>query len=445
AHAVVKWLAVAGVCVVRRMLAVAFARVRWACVLACALALLGGAVAHAAPTRVLLVFGKNVSDEARQAVESAVSADAEAVDAREYERAAREKGLLPQSDATLERVAPRQNAQLIIVATKAGGKLALTYRDGSTGEVMRKDSVPERHRGAAAARVQARVGASVRKSLRGVAATSGSALSVEPEPIEDSPDDETGAGSEDSITPEPEPEPELEDDEAPADSAQRFIFELSAGLGGAMRQATLPTRLGVNELDTGMFTGIALGLRMTAPVGSQFLVRASADYRTSLGLRGKEMQRATEMSTELRSHSLGFGIAPGYRFGAADSVRLLMHVGWYFRGLRPIAQLALPEVSWHAAVFRPELEIPFADGAVTLRLAPELLIIAGLYTTLPDESGLAHTGLGFGGEASLDVRLATPIALRVEYRESHATFRTAWAQNLSDVERFATIGVVLIY
>ena len=142
---------------------------------------------------------------------------------------------------------------------------------------------------------------------------------------------------------------------------------------------------------------------------------------------------------------MGFGVAPGYRFGAANSVSVLLHVGWYFRGLRPIAQLALPEVSWHAAVFRPELHMPLADGVVTLRLAPELLIITGLYTTLPDESGLAHTGMGYGGEASIDVRLAAPIALRLEYRESHATFRTAWAQSLSDVERFGALRVVLTY
>jgi len=409
------------------------------CMLFC---MLVGAVAQAAPARVLVVFGKNVSDEARDAVESAVTAGAEAVDSREYERLARDKGLLPHSDAALERVAPRVNTQLIIVATKSGGKLALTYRDGATGEVLRKDSVPERHRGAAAARFQARISASVRKSLLQVAAQSGSAPSVEPEPIQEVPNDETAAGPEDPAASEPEPE---QDESSPTASSAPFTFELSAGLGAATRQATLPTRLGVHELDTGIFPAISLGLRMTAPVGSHFLVRASADYRTSLGLQGVEMQRATEMSTPLRSHALGFGIAPGYRFGAADSVSLLMHVGWYFRGLRPIAQLALPEVSWHGAMFRPELEIPFADGVVTLRLAPELLIIAGLYTTLPDESGLAHTGVAFGGEASLDVRLATPIALRIEYRESHASFRTAWAQNLSDVERFATLRVVLSY
>jgi len=413
------------------------------CALACVLV---GAVAHAAPARVLVVFGKNVSEQAREAVEAAVAAQAELVAAAEYERLARQKGLLAHSDAALSRVAPSMNAELIVVVSKSGGKLALTYRDGASGEVLRKDTVPDRHHGAAAARFRARVTASVRKALGSVAAASGGAAPVEPEPVapelvEPEPIQPESA-SEPEPVPEPEPEPEAT---PPAPAGPAFIFELSAGPGAATRQATLPTRVGVHDLDTGLFPGLALGLRITAPVGSQFLVRASADYRTSLGLQGKEMQRATEMSTPLRAHSVGFGIAPGYRFAAADSVSVLLHVGWYFRGLRPIAQLALPEVSWHGAVFRPELELPIADGVVTLRFAPELVIIAGLYTTLPDDSGLAHTGLGIGGEASLEVRLAAALALRLDYRESHATFRTAWAQNLSDVERFAAIRVVLRY
>lgn len=409
----------------------------------CMLSVLAAGVAHAAPARVLVVFGRNVSGDAREAVESAVAADAEAVDAREYERLAREKGLLPHSDAALERVAPRVQAQLIIAAHKSGAKLVLTYRDGATGEVLRKDSVPERRRGPAAARFQARVSASIRRSLKAVAAGGGSAPALEPEPDQELPEDAPWqpTAADDDAAPESEPDDEL----AKPEQGERFQFELSGGFGAATRGATLPTRLGVHQLDTGLFASVALGLSMTAPISSQFLVRASADYRTSLGLQGTEMQRATEMSTPLRSHALGFGVAPGYRFGAANSVSVLLHVGWYFRGLRPIAQLALPEVSWHAAVFRPELHMPLADGVVTLRLAPELLIITGLYTTLPDESGLAHTGMGYGGEASIDVRLAAPIALRLEYRESHATFRTAWAQSLSDVERFGALRVVLTY
>lgn len=413
--------------------------VRLLCALACSLT---AALAHAAPARVLVVFGKNVSGEARQALEAAL-AEAERVDASEYERLARAQGLLPHSDAALERVAPRMQAQLIVVAHKSGAKLVLTYRAGATGQVLRKDSLPERRRGPAAKRFRARVAASVRESLAPLAADSGStAPPVEPEPLQE-PQVEEPAQPE----PEPEPEPVLpeqpESEQAPPPA--RFQVELSSGIAAAQRQATIPTRLGVHELDTGLFTGVALGLGLTATVSDRVLVRASADYRTSLGLRGSEQQRETAMSTPLRSHSVGFGIAPGYRFAAANGVSVLVHLGWYFRGLRPIAQLALPEISWHAAVIRPEVHVPLLDGVLTLRLAPELLLIAGLYTTLPDESGLAHSGTGFGGEASLDVRLAAPLALRVEYRESHASFRSAWAGDLSDVERFAALRVVLIY
>jgi hypothetical protein len=424
---------------------------QWLCAAWCVLS----SSAHAASVRVLLVTGRGVSDDTQAAIESAVSADGELLDPREYERLARAAGELPSSDAALERIAPRVQAQLIIVVQKTGGKLALVYRDGATGEVLRKQSLPERHRGAAAARFQARLAESVQKMLASLAAHSGSAAAParrapveerEPEP----PPEAAG--------PEPSAEPvdgaqassdQLEAEapvESTADSQSTgFVFELSAGLGGAMRQSTLPTRLGLHQFDSGLYAGVSFGMRVVAPLGEQGLLRASADYRTSLGLQGRETQRQTEMSTPLRSHAVGFGIAPGYRFGSQDGVSLLLHLGWYFRGLRPIAQLALPEVSWHAAVVRPELLIPIADGAVTLRLAPELLVIAGLYTTLPDQSGIARSGLGFGGELSIDVRLGAPLGLRIEYRESHATFSTAWERSLSDVERFASVRLLLLY
>jgi hypothetical protein len=399
--------------------------------------------AHAAPVRVLLVFGKNVSDDVRETIESAVASEAEAVDANEYARLSREKGLVPHGDAALERVAPHVQAQLIISAHKSGGKLVITYRDGGTGEVLRKDSLPDRRRGAAAARLHSRLRADVRRSIASVAATSvNQAAAAAPEPIQ-----ELSAESEAAAQPstaDEAPQPALPQETSDLE-AERFLFELSAGVGGATRNSVVPTRLGVHKLDTGLFVAVSLGMRLTTPLGGQWLVRASADYRTSLGLQGTQMQREIEMSTPLRSHAASFGVAPGYRFAAADSISVLLHLGWYFRGLRPIAQLALPEVSWHAAVVRPELNISLAHGVVTLRLAPELLVIAGLYTTLPDESGLAHTGMAYGGEASIDVQLAALVGLRIEYRESHAAFRTAWSENLSDIERFCAVRIVLSY
>jgi hypothetical protein len=228
-------------------------------------------------------------------------------------------------------------------------------------------------------------------------------------------------------------------------AANGLRVELSAGLGGAMRQSALPTRLGVHELSTGLHPGVSLGLAATGALGTHFMLRASVDYRSSLGLHGVETQGVASLDTPLRSHGVGFGLAPGYRFGDANSVSLHVHVGWYFRGLRPVAQLALPNFSWHGAVLRPELYVPFGDGVVTLRLAPELLFIAGSETSLEDATGIARTGMGFGAEVSLDVRVAEPVRVRIEFREAHVSMSTAWAQSVSDVERFGAVRLVLAY
>lgn len=399
--------------------------------------------------RVLIVTGRGVSDDAQETLTAAIAADGEALDSGEYERLARSKGLLPTSDAALQRVAPSVHPDLIVVATKTGSKLHIAYRDGGSGEVLAKDSVPAARRGSS--KLRTRVKQSVHKLL---AERALSAPRVAAEPIaelpaaqvteSESPPPPMAAVEEESGEPEPDAQtPELDEQEP----ATAFLFELSAGIGGGTRDSDLPTRLGEHQLNTGLFPGVSIGLRLGTTLGAHALLRASADYRTSLGLvglQGTEEQRASAMSTPLRSHGVGFGIEPGYRFGGAESVSLIVHLGWYFRGLRPIAQLALPELSWHAAVLRPELHIPFSR-AVTLRLAPELLVVAGLETSLPDATGIAHSGVGYGGEASLDVAVAEPVSLRLEYRESHVSLGTAWARKLTDVERFATLRVLLRY
>jgi hypothetical protein len=423
-----------------------------------ALALGTGTVLAAGNARVLLVVGRGVSDDAQQALSSAIASDAEAIDPSEYQRLARAKGLLATCDAALQRVAPSVRPDLIVVATKAGNRLHLEYRDGTSGDVLDTDSLPAGHRSGALAKLRERVKQRVHKLLG--ASSYSSTQPPAAEPIAELPELPAAGATQPPIAPadadaddaEAGAEPRDDDDhdeavdvEAQADaSAETFLFELSAGVAGATRDSELPTRLGEHQLNTGLFPGAAIGLRLGGMLGPHALLRASADYRTSLGLQGVESQRATEMSTPLRSHGVGFGIEPGYRFGAARSLSLIVHLGWYFRGLRPIAPLALPEMSWHAAVIRPELHIP-VSSSISLRLAPELLVVAGLETSLPDASGIAHTGVGFGGELSLDVRLTTLVGLRIEYRESHVALGTAWARSLSDVERFGALRVVLRY
>lgn len=421
--------------------------------------------------RVLLVADRGVGAGAQAALGSAIAADAELLDSREYNRMTRSRGLTAASPRALKTIAPDLHADLIVVAKKSGSKLLVAYHDGRTGELLRKERfAASARRGAAAKRLQARLSDSVRSMLASLGRGRDSGpgptppigraepeAELDPEPPADlepvSPAaaerDEPEAFSTDAALPEDAYENDDQAEDEPVEEEEpeqhAMFFEVSAGVGGAMRDSALPTRLGVRDLSTGLFPGASLGLRIGMPLGSHWLLYASADYRTSLGLRGVESQAETEMKTPLRSHGVGFGVSPGYRFGDENSASLHVHFGYYFRGLRPVAQLALPNISWHAAVIRPELYIPISEGAVTLRLAPELLLVAGLHTSLVDESGLARTGTGLGAEASVDVRVAEPVLVRIEYRESHVSLNTAWALRFTDVDRFGAVRVVLRY
>jgi hypothetical protein len=287
-----------------------------------ALCLLSAVRAQAAShARVLLVAGKGVSADAQAALGSAIAADAQLLDAREYNKLARSEGLLPTSERALERVAPELQPDLIVVVQKSGSKLALIYRDGSTGEVLRKETVakPPR-RGPKAARAREQLASSVRNALASLApkraadapavvAKQPQAPMREPEP-EPEPEPEAFAEAEPeapareraSMSSEPmSSEPTQDDESALAPDADEsgqgetlaangLRVELSAGLGGAMRQSALPTRLGVHELSTGLHPGVSLGLAATGALGAHFVLRATVDYRSSLGLHGVETQ-----------------------------------------------------------------------------------------------------------------------------------------------------------
>ena len=90
-------------------------------------------------------------------------------------------------------------------------------------------------------------------------------------------------------------------------------------------------------------------------------------------------------------------------------------------------------------MLRPELRVPIGGGVLSLRLAPELIMVLTHDTTLPGNvAGLSSVGIGFGGELSLDLRLSSAFLLGVEYRESHVSVASGWGTSFLDVERYAT-------
>jgi hypothetical protein len=148
----------------------------------------------------------------------------------------------------------------------------------------------------------------------------------------------------------------------------------------------------------------------------------------------------------MRAHHVDFGLTPGYRFTTSESsVTLQLFAGWALRGLRSVVDTGLPPYTLHGPLLRPELRIPIADGALVLRFAPELLVIAGVTAELRRVGSTSSSGLAFGGEAALDIRIHRVLYLVLTYRESRASIATLWSADLTDTERFATARAVLRY
>jgi len=428
---------------------------------------LGWASAVAAQSSVLVVAGKGLSADAQRTVAAAISDVAELADSHAYVVQARKRKLQPASDAALREVAPRLRVNLIVVARREHGKLTLSYRDGQSAELLGEDRFPMPRRGKRDARLHQQLAAAVNRALGGAApapsrAAAPAARAAEPEPEEpeepeqEPPSPPPPAAAERAAEPRAEAESGLESGaESPAaaepvsadsEPAERMHAALGVGPGLAGRAIELPTREGTRSLSTGLHPGLALSLSAHGMIGSHFRLAAAGNYRTSFGLSGVETPPLdTQRKTSLRSHSLGFGLAPGYRFGAAGSVVLQLHLGWMFQGLRSVVDLAFPSVSWHGLVIRPELIIPIANGALSLRLAPEVVAVAGISTTLVGRTGLASSGLGLGGELALDVRLAGWLQLGFEYRESHMSLGTSWGADVTDVVRTGSVRLILQY
>jgi hypothetical protein len=262
----------------------------------------------------------------------------------------------------------------------------------------------------------------------------------EPEPEPETPPPPPSAAEEEpAFDQDPTPEPA----EPAAESGERLRLRIAPAGGAGARHLELPTRPGTHVLDTGLIAALGVGVSLRGMLGSHWLLASEGEYRTLVGLKAGV---GSSQDTSVRSHSLGLAIGPGYRFGERGSVELRFMLGWALRGVRPVTELTLPSVSFHGPLLRPELHIPIAGELITLRIAPELILPLGISTTLPTgSSGFAQSGLGIGGELSLDVRVAEPLYIGVEYRESRVHVATSWGADLFDLERFATARVVLQY
>ena len=420
------------------------------------------AQAFAFPARVLVVSQSNVRSKLYNSARSVLSGVAELADARQYRADCRRAGLDPRSDRALTTLAPRLGVRLLVLLSVRGGKLVVAYRDPSTGQHLTGVTLPL-PRGKLDSSAQARLRDSTRRVLASM--TTEPAPAAEPVEIAQPAPTPRAAGipseppteliqeiprNEPDVTAQPVSEPppsEAAVVDSTAAAARSISARLGVGAGFGQRSVRLPTRAGDRALAAGIFPALDLLLSGDALLGSHGLLSIRARYQTSLGLTAEQTPPGgVAKRTSLRTHRLELGGSPGFRFAATeDSASLRLFLGWSWRGLRSVLDFDIPPYTLSAFVIRPELRVSLAGGRVVLRFEPELMIVAAVTTELRHLGATAGSGLAFGGEAALEVALGQLVQLALSYRESRATVSSAWAGSFTDIERFATLQVLLRY
>jgi hypothetical protein len=434
-------------------------------------------VQAAFPARVLVLTSRSLPRAVRVSAISAIEDVATLVDPDEYARAAEAEGLDPYSVDALSIVAPNMHARVIVLLGVQQHMLVANFRSGRTGQPVHGIVLPLPHQKLDrqgqrqlqdATQLALSLAGQERPGFPAGPDTNAPPVEAPPEPAyEPQPEAQpqpppqlqpnANAGPpaewEDNAPQAPPPESQSEGDGATGEAATSEAFDpglvtvLGFGVGVSDRSARLPTRLGERRLDTGLFPALDLSLSADGILGSHGLLGAHFHYQTSLGLQAAETPAAgTSKATSMRAHHVEFGLTPGYRFTTSEwSVTLQLFAGWAVRGLRSVVDTGLPPYMLHGPLLRPELRIPIADGALVLRFAPELLVIAGVTAELRRVGSTSSSGFAFGGEAALDIRVHGGLYLVLTYRESRASVATLWSADLTDTERFATARAVLRY
>jgi hypothetical protein len=386
------------------------------------------------------------------------------VDSAEYAAAAEESSLSVVSEQALNELAPNVHARLIVVLTSEHGKLRVSFRDGRNGAPLNAISLKSTRRGLDKGSQQ-QLGDAAQYALSMLQTGPPVSAFVAPvEQMQQPAPPEAPAPLEIEAPPLPPPaaygEPPQEElpenmaapAEAPAaetpEALEKFSGAVSLGFGFGQRSVAMPVRAGLYELTGSPFPAIQIGVDADAPLSERFFLGLHFDYQTSVGSTVSQnlVGEADTKTTALRSHRLGFGLEPRYRFSdSPDGVSLGVLLGWGFRGFRPVVDIDIPPYTLNGPVLRPELRIPIGAGWVVLRLAPELFVITGISPELRQLAAVGGTGVALGIEASIDIRMIERLHAVVAFRESHATASSSWGGEFTDNERFGTVSMSLRY
>jgi hypothetical protein len=426
----------------------------------------------------MLVSSPDAPSEVEDATKSALSGLGTFVDPGAYIATARAQKLDPASEAAIKRIGLKVNARLLVSIESERRGCQVTFRDGSSGDVVGEQRVPVRGKrgripphaikqlSAVARRAVSAVGGSSTGSSSSSASASSSfgqaapsrpsppiaASHPTPSPSQPAPPPTAAEPPPDWAQQQQQPGEEGEEQQqageskpSESDPADAFVVRLSAAGGVGERVNDVPTHDGVRALDTGFAPGFEVGLGTEGVLGGHIVLSGSLTYRTVLGAKASQVfADGTAVNAGVSSHAVVVGVAPGYRFEGPGSADLRLFLGFGYRTLSP-SDASLPGSTITGPIIRPELRVPIADGALVLRIAPELILaIAPKADIAHYVTGLSSVGVGIGGEANLDVRISKQFYIGVAFRESRVNVSTAWGLNFFELERLIALKLSLV-
>lgn len=428
-----------------------------------ALAALAPAAARAQErTRVLFVPSPTVPPSLRGMLSQLIASRAVLVSTEEYERAAEQRNVRPTSERALTRIAPRQNAAVIVVASYGGHfrrrVLRLRIHDGRTGE-LRVTSVHTllglRLRPASQHALLRDIAAVAAGEVPAGAASAGPSEGEEPEPSEgDEPSDE-GSGDlpppldwgaeapESDVPPPPEPEPEAPAAPAAPDTIEegQWGFSATIGFGVMQRSASIPMAAGEARLSTVPFPGIQAQLQgfVRPDITSRFRLALDIRYTSSVGLQAQDQRSdGTTRTTDMRIHHLMLGLdtriplAPG-----AKPTYLTVGAGWGFRMLDAEMPVSIPDYTLSGPYARVGLIFPIGDSPLSVAIIPEIGHVSSLSQELSQQAALSD-GVLVGAEAYVRLEIIRELLIDIIYRESHALLGSQRG-GMSDAERYGIL------
>jgi hypothetical protein len=420
--------------------------------------------AAAQSEKILVVSGSDVPGKLEEDVAEALDNVGSVISSAGYTGNLRARRQAPDSEEALTKLAPQMGASLIVVLGVSRNKLDVAFRNGHTGRVIDEESVPARgKRPKLAPPARRKIASAAKRALAkvGPAPSSSPAASERSSPQETptrAPSRPTAPARPVRPQPQPQPQPEEEeeeegetdaeeqapaaDDKPKAGSDAGISFHLSIGGGVGSRSILVPTspsRLGGNGIDTSLSPALDVSAMLQFAVGEKLVLRVGGAYRTLFAMNAAYFDAASlPAQSSLSSHSVVVGGSLGFLTNGPDTLGLHLFLGWAYRSLTAAVE-TLPSASIQGPALRPELHIPIGGGVVTLRIAPELILIVGATAKLPaNVPGLSTVGFGFGGEVTLDIRISKAFGLGIQFRESRALIASDWGTSATENERYIT-------